>query len=80
MIDHLGQVGVVRLPRSWASRLNWRWASGDGVQVLLEGAGAFQVEVPGAVDRPEAALTEQLDDAVAVVQDVTRVKRHIQHL
>jgi hypothetical protein len=33
---------------------------GAGVQVLLDRHGHFQRQIPGAIDRPEAALADEV--------------------
>ena len=43
---------------------------GRGLEVLFDGTDDLKVEIPGLVDRAEAALSEQFDDAVAVVEDL----------
>jgi hypothetical protein len=46
-----------------------------GVQVFFQSAPAFQVEVPGFVDRAKTALSEQSLDTVTVTQDLSLCKR-----
>lgn len=47
-----------------------------GIEVLLNGHRYLQRQIPGAVHGPKPALTNELDDSVAIGQDVADVERH----
>jgi hypothetical protein len=41
------------------------------IQVLFDGAGGGHLHVPGAIDRSKTALSEQPDNAIAIVEHLT---------
>ena len=49
---------------------------GRDLEALFDRAWAVEGHIPGPVDRAEAALSEQTDDAVAVVDDLALSEWH----
>ncbi len=46
------------------------------IRIVLDGARAIQIQIPGAIHRAETSLIQQPHDALTVVQDLSWRKRH----
>ena len=81
IIAHPRQVGVAQLEEQAGFELELACEGGvprgrPGFEVFLQSHCAVQVEVPGQINCAKTTLSEQALDAVAVVQGLTRLKRH----
>jgi len=76
MVVDARQVGVIQVGQDDSFFLELALRLGCGLQVFFQGAWTLQGHVPGAVDRAEAPFTEQLDDAIAVVERLSGGQRY----